>query len=162
MSLSRGPNSPPPFARIQPPPRPKEGPVLAVGGRALVTAQGSSSDRVTLTDDGGTSALATIPDGVEVEIVAWRPRRGATRYRVVSPDGRFDGWVGAANLKACPAPPPPAPKVVATPEPPSRPALPIRAARATTARTRNTPALAEAPAIKAAARGSKNRRVSTR
>lgn len=161
MSLSRGPNSPPPFARIQPPPRPKEGPVLAVGGRALVTvAQGSSSDRVTLTDDGGTSALATIPGGVEVEVVAWRPRRGATRYRIVSPDGRFDGWVGAANLKACPAPPPP--KLVAPAEPPSRPALPIRAARATSPRTRSTPKIAEGPAIKAAARAPKSRRVSTR
>jgi hypothetical protein len=125
-----------------------------------VTAQGGGSDRVTLTDDGGTSALATISDGVEVEIVAWRPRRGATRYRVVSKDGRFDGWVGAANLKPCPLPPPPKP--VALPETPSRPALPIRAARATSPRPRSAPPIAEGAAIKSASRAVKSRRIGTR
>lgn len=159
-SLPRGPNSPP-FARMQPPPRPKEGPVLAVGGRAVVTSQAGGSDRVTLTDDNGTNALATLKDGVEVQVVAWRPRRGATRYRVVSLDGRFEGWLGAASLKPClPPPPPPPVAVVAKPSP----ALPIRAARAATsprART-TTPAIAKGAAIKSAARATKSRRIGTR
>src|SRR5438132_385651 len=84
MSLPRGSRFSP-FASVRLP-TPKAPPPLGVGSRVTVTCRSDGSDRVTLTDDNGTSALATVAEGVEVEILAWRPRRGAdTRYRVVAP-----------------------------------------------------------------------------
>ena len=130
-----------------------------------MTSQSGGSDRVTLTNDAGTSAIATIPGGVEVEIVAWRPRRGATRYRVISTDGRLEGWVGAASLKACPAP---APVKRAEPVVPPKQTLPIRGARTATPRPRSTPGprstpvVAEGATIKTVSRTSKSTRIGTR
>jgi hypothetical protein len=58
---------------------------------------------VTLTDDSGTNVLATVADGVEVEILAWLPRRGGdTRYRVTPTGGGVEGWLGAASLQPRP------------------------------------------------------------
>jgi len=94
MPLPRGPRSSA-FAAT-----PKAPPVLAVGWRVVVTSRSNGSGRVMLTDDSGTSTLATVPDGVEVEILAWRPRRGGdTRYRVVPTNGGVEGWLGAASLR---------------------------------------------------------------
>ena len=77
----------------------KDGPVLAVGWRVLVTSPDGRAQRVTLTDADGTSALATVAAGAEVEILAWRPHRsGGTRYRVVPTNGGTEGWLGAASL----------------------------------------------------------------
>ena len=94
--------------------------MLGIGTRVLVTSGSGRSDRVTLTDDSGTSTLGTVPDGVEVEIVAWRPRRGGdTRYRVVTTGDRVEGWLGAGSLKPRPAPPPP-PRPLVAAAPPAR------------------------------------------
>ena len=88
--------------------------MLGVGSRVLVTSGNGRSDHVTLTDDSGTSMLGTVASGVEVEIVAWRPRRGGdTRYRVVTTRDRVEGWLGAASLQ--PRQLPPAPKPVLKP-----------------------------------------------
>lgn len=88
-----------------PPTGPKAPPVLGVGWRVIVKSQGGEG-RVTLTDETGTSALATVEDGTEVEILAWRPHRGGdTRYRVVSTPGGVEGWLGGASLRARPPSP---------------------------------------------------------
>jgi hypothetical protein len=85
-------------------------PVLGVGSRVLVACRGTGADRVTLMDATGTSALATVADGIEVEILAWSPRRGAeTRYRVVPTKGGVEGWLGAGSLRARPPAPVPIP-----------------------------------------------------
>lgn len=99
--------------------------VLGVGSRVLVTCPKGESRAVTLTDDAGTSPVAELAGGVEVEIVAWRPRRGGeTRYRVVSTKGRVEGWLGAGSLT--PRPTPPAAKRIETAETVQR-AAPTRA-----------------------------------
>jgi hypothetical protein len=100
MAVRPGPRFPT-FAGVRPPSAPKGPPVLGVGSRVVVTCRNGGSGSVTLTDDTGTRALATVDDGVEVEILAWRPRRGGdTRYRVASTTGGIEGWLGAANLQA--------------------------------------------------------------
>jgi len=122
MPLPRGPQFPT-FSGVRPPPTAKAAPVLGVGSRALVVSGNGRSHAVTLTDDAGTQALATIADGAEVEILAWRPRRGGeTRYRVVSTSGGTEGWLGAGSLQARPAPPPPPQPVGAAPGSSARPA----------------------------------------
>ena len=114
----------------------KSRPVLGVGWRVLVTCAGGGSD-VTLTDERGTGALATVADGVEVEILAWRPRRGGdTRYRVVSMSGGVEGWVAASCLKA---PPSPARNVPSAP-PTAETASTTRALRPKPPRARRSPA----------------------
>ena len=85
------------------------GPILAVGRRVLVTCSSEGARRVTLTDSTGSTALATLADGAEVEILAWQPRGpGGTRYRIQPTAGAVQGWLSAANLRApaVPAPPP--------------------------------------------------------
>lgn len=115
----------------------KGGPVLAVGRRVLVTCAGGRATGVTLTDGDGATPVATIADGAEVEILAWRPRRGGgTCYRVLCRSGGVEGWVGAAHLKApvsVPAPrlPPPA---VRAPAARSRRSVPAVAPTATRVR----------------------------
>lgn len=155
MPFPQGPNFQR-FPRFAPASRPKNGPVFAVGGRAIVTGQ--SGDRVALTDDGGTTALAAIADGVEVEVLAWRPRRGSARYRVISSDG-LEGWVDAASLKALQ---PPSPEFGRAGDSSSRLTLPMRGTRATASRTRSAPALADAATIKTVTRGTKTTRIGTR
>jgi hypothetical protein len=64
--------------------------------------------RVTLTDGNGSTALAALADGTEVEIVAWQPRgAGGTRYRIKATTDGVQGWLGAADLRPRPAPPEP-------------------------------------------------------
>ena len=72
--------------------------VLGVGRRAF--AAGGPRGFVTLTDDNGAVALGSLADGEEVEILAWVPRRAATRYRVRSLTISAQGWLGAASLRA--------------------------------------------------------------
>ena len=63
------------------------GSIFAVGRRVYVAGSGALDGRVALTDDAGENAVATVADGTEVEILAWRPRGSAgTRYRVRSHD----------------------------------------------------------------------------
>ena len=153
MPLPRGPRFPM-FAGVRLPSSPKDPPVLGVGRRVVVTCRKNGSDRVTLTDENGTSALATVADGVEVEILAWRPRRGGdTRYRVVSTSGGIEGWLGAASLK--PREPALAPKI-ATAAPPARLALPTRTPPGEPQRTRRSRAVADGVAMKSIPSSSKS------
>jgi hypothetical protein len=153
MPLPRGPRFPM-FAGVRPPSTPKDPPVLGVGRRVVVTCRKNGSDRVTLTDENGTSALATVADGVEVEILAWRPRRGGdTRYRVVSTTGGVEGWLGAASLK--PREPALAPKM-ATAAPSARLALPTRTPPGESQRTRRSRAVADGVAMKSIPSSSKS------
>jgi hypothetical protein len=138
--------------------RPKEGPVFAVGGRALVNCL--NGEVVVLTDEGGTSPLARIADGAEVEVLAWRPRPGATRYHVMSADRQLEGWVAGASLKA--RPPRPVPKLVSTGKPANAPTLPVRGARKTGARTRSVPVVAKGAEIKIITQAAKAPRIGTR
>lgn len=115
MPFPGGP-SPHGFPRVRPSRSGVGGPVLAVGRRVVVTCPGGKSGRVTLMDHAGTTAQATVADGVEVEILAWQPyRAGGPRYRVLSKSGGVEGWLGAENLKAVSLPPPAMPPVVAAP-----------------------------------------------
>ena len=87
------------------------GPVLAIGQRARVVCPSGRVHRVMLTDDLGVT-LASLSEGVEVEIVAWRPRGpNGTRYRVRSGANGLEGWLGAASLRS--EPPRPVVKPVA-------------------------------------------------
>jgi hypothetical protein len=88
-----------------------KGPIFAVGHRVFVTC-GNAQRGVTLTDSTGDTALGTLADGAEVEILAWQPRGpGGTRYRIRPVAGTVEGWLGATNLRA-PVMPEPSPAVV--------------------------------------------------
>src|SRR5690242_14091891 len=76
------------------------GSVIAVGRRVFVARSEGGPPRVTLTDDAGANALASLSDGNEVEILAWRPRGSGTRYRVRSMGNGLEGWLGVANLRS--------------------------------------------------------------
>jgi hypothetical protein len=73
-------------------------------------------------DDAGTSALTSLADGTEVEILAWRPRGAVgTRYRVRLTRGGLEGWLESVNLRPALSalvavrPEPAPPTVTATP-----------------------------------------------
>jgi hypothetical protein len=73
--------------------------------RAIVRSHGEGLGRVSLTDEDGTAGLGALADGVEVEVTAWRPRRGmGALYRVRPSRGGTEGWVSASNLEAVPRP----------------------------------------------------------
>src|SRR3989475_4401126 len=91
------------------------GPVLAVGRRGYVARSEDGPARVTLTDDAGANALATLADGNEVEILAWRPRGSGTRYRVRSTRDGLEGWLGVGNLRSAQSAVLPAPTRPAAP-----------------------------------------------
>ena len=115
MSFSRGPGFQAP-ARV-PPFRAPKGPVLAVGSRALVSCPGAGARQAILTNDDLVTARATIPDGAEVEILAWHPNgANGTRYRVLSLRDGVEGWIGATSLK--PRARPPVPEAARLPAPP--------------------------------------------
>jgi hypothetical protein len=95
--------------------------VLAVGRHVFVNVVGSPARPVPLGDESGARPSGRcLPDGVEVEVLAWRPRGPTdTRYRVRAADGS-DGWLPAGNLRTSfVAPPPPAPPVAAPVVPPA-------------------------------------------
>jgi hypothetical protein len=55
-----------------------------------------------------------LADGVEVEVIAWRPRvEGDAHYRVRSPSNGADGWLPAGNLRKVLVPLAPAEAAVA-------------------------------------------------
>lgn len=93
MGFPRGP------LRTPTPPRTR-GPVFAVGRRVNITA--CAEDRtanVTLTDDAGSTPLASLRTGTEVAILAWRPGwKGGARYQVRATDSGEVGWLAASNL----------------------------------------------------------------
>jgi hypothetical protein len=77
---------------------------------------GNAQRGVTLTDGTGDTALGTLVDGAEVEILAWQPRGpGGTRYRIRPVAGVVEGWVGATNLRAPVTPDPPPAAVLPAP-----------------------------------------------
>ena len=82
--------------------------VLAVGQRVFVNATDRPPQPVALGDESGKLLTgACLIDGVEVEVLAWRPRGASdTRYRVRALNGA-DGWLCAGNLRKSLAPPPP-------------------------------------------------------
>ena len=75
-------------------------PVLSVGRRVVVRCTREEGS-VALTDALGTTDAGSLPDGAEVEILAWRPRGpGGARYQVQSTRDRLEGWVSADHLRA--------------------------------------------------------------
>jgi len=84
--------------------------VLAIGQHVFINSTGVPSQPVALGDESGKLLSGdSLIDGIEVEVLAWRPRGASdTRYRVRASDG-VDGWVPAGNLRrSLVAPPPPA------------------------------------------------------
>ena len=114
MAFPRGP------LRAPAPPRVRVS-VFAVGRRVYVACEGDRSAPVTLMD-ANKKPLATLRDGTEVAILAWRPGwGGATRYRVRATDSHLEGWLPVGNLRGTEAAiasvptAPPAPAVGAAP-----------------------------------------------
>ena len=95
----------------RPVPRPpvRSTPVMAVGQHVFIHCAGNRSGSVTLADvSGKVPSSLRLADGIEVEVVAWRPSGASdTRYRVRAAQGA-DGWVPAENLRTAlvPVPPP--------------------------------------------------------
>jgi hypothetical protein len=87
--------------------KPESRVVFAVGLRVFVHGASDDGRPVTLTDDHGNPIAQALRDGVEVEVVAWRPRGAAgTRYRVRGAQGAVDGWLAADELRAVAVRPP--------------------------------------------------------
>jgi hypothetical protein len=104
-------------SRSRPSGRPASGaPVFAVGRRVFVHCE--QRGPLVLDDENGHASHATLADGVEVEVIAWRPRGvSGTRYRIRAGADGVDGWVHASNLRTTLAPPPAPAPAIATPEP---------------------------------------------
>jgi len=97
--------------------------VFAVGRRVYVACAGDRTARVTLTDT-DKRPLATLSDGTEVAILAWRPGwGGTTRYRVRATDSGLEGWLPVGNLRGTEAATSSAPTA---PPPPAVPPAPLR------------------------------------
>ena len=112
-----------------PGPMPRRGdgkPVLAVGGRVLVTAR-PGVPVVALSDENGVATGASMGTDKEVEIVAWRPRGpSGPRYRVRNASDGVEGWVDAGSLRPRPVlPVAPRPQKL-PPAPPPRAAVTAR------------------------------------
>lgn len=75
--------------------------VFAVGRRVYIAGPPGGPARVTLTDDPGTTVVASVGDGTEVAILAWRPSwAGTTRYKVRVADTGIEGWLEVGNLRS--------------------------------------------------------------
>jgi len=70
--------------------------VFGIGSHAFVANQ---TGDVSLDDGNGGASVATLADGVEVEIIAWRPRRAATLYHVRATESRVEGWLCVTSLR---------------------------------------------------------------
>ena len=74
--------------------------VFSIGRRVFVACTAAPLTRVTLTDDTGQTPRGSLRDGVEVEIVAWRPHGPlGTRYLVRAASKGIEGWLGAAEVR---------------------------------------------------------------
>jgi hypothetical protein len=105
-----------------PAPARSRGAVFAVGRRVYVACAGDGSDRVILTDEAGKKPLASLGDGTEVAIVAWRPGwAGGTQYRVRATDSGLEGRLAVSSLRSTAAA---ASAVPLAPAPVIRPAAP--------------------------------------
>jgi len=99
--------------------------IIAIGQHAFVHCRTGTAQSVVLGDASGKVMSSTsLADGVEVEVLAWRPRGPTdTRYRVRAIGGdRADGWLFAQSLRRTLIPPVEA--VASLPAPPdvARPA----------------------------------------
>ena len=75
--------------------------VFAVGRRVYVAGSGNRLAPVTLTDDAGRMAVASLLDGCEVAILGWRPGwAGSARYRVRAMRTGIEGWLAVGNLRS--------------------------------------------------------------
>src|SRR4029077_9306480 len=129
--------------------------IFAIGQRAMVHG-GPGSRGAPLTSDDGSTVIGTLPEGAEVDIVAWRPRgAGGTRYRVRSSGASLEGWVGSANLAARPPPLPPPPPP--NPEPARAKSTVERAPAAARAPVAGRVPAAARPAVARAAVATKKR-----
>jgi hypothetical protein len=85
------------------PPSPRRAlPVIAIGQRVFVNCpESSGSETLFLGDETGKVISAQrVADGLEVEVIAWRPRgANETRYRIRVPSTGADGWLPADNLR---------------------------------------------------------------
>src|ERR1051326_6780542 len=73
----------------------RRAPIFAVGWRAYVASPGDGPAPRTSADEAGADGGgASMVDGTEVEILAWRPRSSGTRYRVRSTCAGLEGWLG--------------------------------------------------------------------
>ena len=79
----------------------RKSPVIAVGQRVFVNCPSDPSGSVALENQNGKVLPGMhLTDGVEVEVVAWRPRvAGDAHYRVRAPASGTDGWLPAGNLR---------------------------------------------------------------
>lgn len=95
-------------SRNRPTPRsaPRSSPTIAIGQHVFVNCPGGRLGSVALVDVTGKILSAVqLADGVEVEVVAWRPRvEGDAHYRVRSSSSGADGWLPAGNLRKLPVP----------------------------------------------------------
>jgi hypothetical protein len=84
---------------------------MAVGQRVFVNCPGTHPGWVALEDDSGKVVSSVhLADGVEVEVIAWRPRGPTdTRYRVRRQSDGADGWLSCGNLRSALVPPTPDP-----------------------------------------------------
>jgi hypothetical protein len=101
--------------------------VIAIGQRVFVNCRTGVAQSVLLGDEGGkVMSTSSLADGVEVEVIAWRPRGPTdTRYRVRAIGGdRADGWLFAQSLRRTLIPP-----VEAVASPPTPPVAAGRPAR---------------------------------
>jgi hypothetical protein len=111
--------------------------VHAVGQRVYVNRLGSGLAQVDLMNDEGTTPIATLADGVEVIVVAWKPRGSAgTRYRVSCASDGLEGWLAAANLR----------RTRAVAPPPVVPVSPAKSAAASMASSKSAVASMASPA----------------
>jgi len=116
MAFPRGPLRAPAPVRIRVS-------VFAVGRRVYVACAGDRSACVTLTD-ADERPLATLRDGTEVAILAWRPGwGGTTQYRVRATDSGLEGWLRVGNLRGTEAATSP---VTTAPPPPGVSPAPLR------------------------------------
>lgn len=77
-------------------------PVIAIGQRVFVNyTERSQSAALFLGDETGkVVSTQRVADGLEVEVIAWRPRgANETRYRVRVLSTGADGWLPADNLR---------------------------------------------------------------
>ena len=86
--------------------------ILSVGRRAYDNCRG----RIALAEDDGRTSPNSLPDGAEVEVLAWRPlgARG-TRYSVRAQQDGHEGWLAADALRQTVAPVPAEPAATEKP-----------------------------------------------
>lgn len=95
-----------------------KGRVWAVGSHVFVHCP-PPAGTVVLTDEWDRVACASLGDGTEVEVRAWRPRgTSGARYHVRALEGAGEGWLGTERLRQTREPPKVVPPSAETPAAP--------------------------------------------